>query len=91
MRYESAASYQRSWDQWQPETRGDMIFELEDLVVTGGQDVAFAYCFIRYGGVLADGQKFDDLVRVTFCLQKRGGNWKIHHQHVSKPYNIQAT
>jgi ketosteroid isomerase-like protein len=86
MKYESTAAYRRSWDKWQPETQGDVIFELEDLVITGGQDVAFAYGFIRCGGTMPDGQSFNDLVRATFCFRKIDGHWKIQHQHVSKPY-----
>ena len=42
MKYEGADAYRRSWDEWQPETQGEGQFELEDLSVTAGTDVAFA-------------------------------------------------
>ncbi len=86
MKYESAESYRRGWDAWQPETQGESIFNLEDLSVTTGDDVAFAHGFIRCGGTLPDGRTFSDLVRATFCLRKESGKWKVHHQHISKPY-----
>jgi ketosteroid isomerase-like protein len=85
MKYESAEAYRRSWGDWQPETSSEGHFELEDLSVTSGTDVAFAHCFIRCGGTTPDGRTFEDLVRATFCLQKRDGFWKVAHQHVSKP------
>lgn len=86
MKYESAESYRRSWDEWQPETQGDAAFDLEDLRITAGRDVAFAHCFIRCGGSLPDGRRFEDLVRATFGLRKVDGSWVVEHQHVSKPY-----
>jgi ketosteroid isomerase-like protein len=52
MKYEGAAAYRRSWDDWQPDTQGEGQFELQDLAVTVGGDVAFAHCFIKCGGVL---------------------------------------
>jgi ketosteroid isomerase-like protein len=85
MKYESAESYRRSWDGWQPETQGEAKFDLENLSVTAGADVAFAHAFIRCGGSMPDGRAFEDLVRATFCLRKFDRFWKISHQHISKP------
>ena len=85
MAYESAAAYRAGWDEWQPETQGEGIFQLESLSIACGDDVAFAYGFIRCGGTLPDGTTFEDLVRGTFCLQKIDGDWQIVHQHISKP------
>lgn len=86
MKYESAESYRRSWDDWQPDTQGEAVFDLENLTITAGNDVAFAHSFIHCGGTLSDGRTFQDLVRATFCLRKVNGSWMVEHQHVSKPY-----
>lgn len=85
MKYESAESYRRSWDEWQPKTTGENLFDLHDLRIVTGKDVAFAHAFIHCGGTLLDGSKFDEWVRATFCLEKQNGNWLITHQHISKP------
>lgn len=85
MKYESAESYRASWDDWQPETQGEGQFDLENLSITASTDLAFAHCFIRCGGTMSNGHKFQDLVRATFCLKKIDGAWKILHQHASKP------
>ena len=87
LKYTSAAAYRKSWGDWQPETQGDARFELENLSVTAGEQVAFAYGFIQCGGTLPDGQVFSDTVRATFCFQKVSGTWKVVHQHVSKPFS----
>ena len=86
MKYESAEAYRRSWDEWQPETQGEAVFDLEELAITAREELAFAHCFIRCGGRLADGSRFQDLVRATFCPEKVNGAWRVQHQHVSKPY-----
>jgi ketosteroid isomerase-like protein len=88
MKYEGAAAYRASWGDWQPETQGEGQFDLEDLEITAADSVAFAHGFIRCGGALPDGKKFEDLVRATFCLRKVSGQWKVAHQHISKPMSM---
>jgi ketosteroid isomerase-like protein len=86
MQYEGAAAYRQSWGDWQPETQGEGVFDLQDLRIVSGTDVAFAYGFIHCGGTLPNGKTFEDLVRATFCLQKIEGAWRVSHQHISKPF-----
>jgi len=43
LKYESAATYRASWNEWQPDVQGDMQFELEDLNVTTSPEVGFAH------------------------------------------------
>lgn len=90
LKYESAAAYRRSWGDWQPETQGEVQFDLEDLSITAGSDVAFAHGILQCGGTLLDGTKFHDTVRATFCLGKIEGKWKVLHQHSSKPWQAAA-
>ena len=71
-----------------PTHQGEGQFDLQDLSVTAGVDVAFAHCLIKCGGVLPNGRTFADLVRATFCLCKVSGSWKVAHQHISKPIQL---
>lgn len=86
MQYESAAAYRASYDDWQPDAQGEIMFELEDLSISAGDDCAFAFGFLQCGGTLPNGESFRDTVRVTFCLRKTENGWKVAHQHVSKPF-----
>jgi ketosteroid isomerase-like protein len=90
LKYLGAAAYRKSWDEWQPDTQGEGQFDLQDLLVTAGDRVAFASCLIQCGGTLPSGQKFEDLVRATFCLEKPRSEWKVVHQHISKPYQLKT-
>ena len=87
LKYDSAAAYRASWDEWHPDAQGEMRFEFEDISVTAGNDVAFAFGLLQCGGTLPDGKTFRDIVRATFCLRKVAGGWKVAHQHVSKPFD----
>ncbi len=85
LRYTSAAEYRLSWDEWQPDAQGEMRFELEDLKIHAGADVAFAFGILQCGGTLPSGKQFKDTVRATFCLTKVNNEWLVCHQHISKP------
>ena len=86
LQYESTEIYCENCEDRQPETLGDGQFDLENLKITVGSDLAFAHCLISSGGIMPDGRAVNDLARATFCLQKLNGTWKVAHQHISKPY-----
>ncbi|MFC3492603.1 YybH family protein [Glycomyces rhizosphaerae] len=67
----------------------DVNYEVRDLKITAGDDVAFAYGFGRLSGTLMNGAKTNGMwVRVTFCFQKVDGDWLIAHDQVSVPFDI---
>jgi ketosteroid isomerase-like protein len=88
LKYEGAAAYRKSWDEWQPETEGPGLFDLHELQITAGRDVGFAHAFIHCGGTRPDGSTFEDWVRTTICLRKIGSKWLIIHQHTSMPVGV---
>lgn len=66
-------------------------YELRDLTLTVGGDVAFGHGFGRLSGSLKDGTKTDGMwVRATFCLRKADGEWLIAHDQVSVPLDIRS-
>jgi ketosteroid isomerase-like protein len=67
----------------------DATYEVRDLVITAGDDVAFGHYFGRLGGTLRNGASTSGMwVRGTFCFQKIDGNWLIAHDQVSVPLDI---
>jgi ketosteroid isomerase-like protein len=64
-------------------------YEVRDLAVTTGDDVAFGHCFGRLSGTLTDGTATDGMwVRATFCFQKIDGDWVIVHDQASVPFDM---
>jgi uncharacterized protein (TIGR02246 family) len=64
-------------------------YEVRDLRLTVGDDVAFGHAFARLSGTLKNGTATNGMwVRVTYCLQKIDGAWLIVHDQVSAPLDI---
>ena len=67
----------------------DATYEVRDLHLTVGDDVAFGHCFGRLSGTLRNGTATSGMwVRATFCFQKVDGNWLIAHDQVSVPLDM---
>ena len=65
-------------------------YEVRDLEVVAGDEVAFAYYLYRVSGTLSDGGKVGMWVRATLGLQKRAGEWAIVHEHDSVPFDPES-
>ncbi|MBE1583112.1 YybH family protein [Nonomuraea angiospora] len=66
-----------------------VTYEVRDLTLTVGEDVAFGHAFARLGGTLKNGTATSGMwVRVTHCLRKIEGTWLIVHDQVSVPLDI---
>jgi ketosteroid isomerase-like protein len=59
-----------------------------DIAVDG--DVAFARCLNRFGGTKMDGKRVLNWLRSTFGLRKIDGRWKVVHEHVSVPFDMET-
>lgn len=67
----------------------DVNYEVRDLTVTVGDDVAFGYGFGRLSGTGKNGATMSGMwVRGTFCFRKLDGNWLIVHDQASVPLDI---
>jgi ketosteroid isomerase-like protein len=67
---------------------GPIKFELTDLQVMADARIGFAHSIQHVSGAGKDGKQVDMTFRVTDCLRKIGGKWKIVHQHISFPVDI---
>lgn len=67
----------------------DARYEVRDLTLTVGDDVAFGHCFARFSGTLKDGTVTNGMwVRVTYCFRKIDGSWLVTHDQVSVPFDL---
>ncbi len=67
----------------------DVDYEVRDLTVTVGDDVAFGHAFGRLSGTLQDGTATSGMwVRSTICFRKLGRNWLIVHDQASVPFDM---
>jgi len=67
----------------------DVHYELRDLTLTVGGDVAFGHGFGRLSGTLKNGTATSGMwVRATLCFRKADDHWLIAHDQVSVPFDI---
>ena len=67
----------------------EVNYEVRDLALTVGDEVAFAHGFGRISGTLNDGTTANGMwVRATFCFRKGDGGWLIAHDQVSVPLDV---
>ena len=65
-------------------------YEVRDLEVVAGDNVAFAYYLYHVSGTLTNGDEVSMWVRATLGLQKRDGEWEIVHEHNSVPFDPES-
>ncbi|MEU5725932.1 nuclear transport factor 2 family protein [Micromonospora sp. NPDC047738] len=66
-------------------------YEVRDLSLVLGDDLALGYAFARLSGTLKNGTATNGMwVRVTYGFRKTDGAWLITHDHVSVPLDIQS-
>jgi uncharacterized protein (TIGR02246 family) len=63
-------------------------YELRDLTIAVGDDVAFAHSLNRISGTLRNGAWREVWVRWTACFRRIDGAWRIVHDHASVPVDF---
>ncbi len=62
-------------------------FEIAELDVTAGADVAYAHALLRCGSPDELAEQPDNRLRLTLGLRKRDGRWEVAHEHHSFPHD----
>jgi ketosteroid isomerase-like protein len=76
-------AYRDCWTPFFDYLRAGARFELLELDVTAGSDVAFAHGLLRCGTDEELAANPDNRLRLTMGLRKRDGHWLITHEHHS--------
>ena len=77
-------------EEWFSLYQGPIGYEIRDLSITTGGDVAFCHYLYRVNGTRIDGGKVDMWVRATVCLRKINGTWMVTHEHDSVPFDPES-
>ena len=76
------------WQELLESYQNPIDYEVRDLSITAGDDVAFSHSLNRVSGTMKSGQKSDRWLRWTACYRKTNGKWLIVHEHVSVPVDL---
>ena len=78
-------AYKKTWDLFFSMANHPVRFDIHDMKVTAGADVAFAVANMGCTTPGTDGKLEDLDFRLTVGLRKINGRWMIAHEHHSVP------
>src|SRR5581483_11546388 len=80
--------FTKRWQELFESYQGPIDYEVHNLSITAGDDVAFSHSLNRIGGTIKNGQKTDRWLRWTACYRKTDGKWLVVHEQVSVPVDV---
>ncbi len=87
----------KGWDAYRADYKaffdmydGPIKVEFRDLVIAADAALGYSYDLQRVSGTLKGGQKAAFWVRVTDIYRKVGDQWRVVHEHVSVPANLET-
>jgi ketosteroid isomerase-like protein len=86
--YIGADAYRKDWTELFAMFKGPVKFEISDLAITAGNDIAFSHSIQHVSGTDTKGQPIDFTVRVTDDYRKINGRWLVAQEHVSVPVDL---
>ena len=87
LRFVGSRAYRKPWqDLFQHYQSLD--YEVRDLAITVGDDVAFSHSLNRIHGTMSNGQKTELWLRFTAGYRKIDGSWLIVHLQASVPADL---
>ena len=79
-----------SAEAWISSYQSAIGYEIRDLSVSTGEEVAFSHYLYHVTGTTTDGSDVDMWVRATTCFRKIQGEWMIVHEHQSVPFDPES-
>lgn len=76
-------AYKKTWDLFFDWSRDEPAFDIQEINVTAGNDVAFVTALMRCAGKSPNESQLD--FRLTVGLRKIDGQWIVTHEHHSIP------
>ncbi len=91
LRNTGANAYRKDWEEWFATWQGPIGYEVRDLSITTGNDVAFSTSLNHISGTRTSGEENNVWVRATVCFGKINGTWMITHEHFSVPFYMDGS
>jgi ketosteroid isomerase-like protein len=78
-------AYKKTWETFYDWAEDSGVFDITELHIVAGEDVAFAYAAMKCSGYDDTGNPEPLKFRLTTGLIKVNGQWMIKHEHHSIP------
>lgn len=77
------STYRETWPPFFEWQRSGAVFEIDELDVVAGDDVAYAFALLRCGSPDELAADPDQRLRLTLGLRRDAGRWVVAHEHHS--------
>jgi uncharacterized protein (TIGR02246 family) len=88
LQFKGVDAYKKHWAACLELCTGTMAFEIAELKIAAGDDVAFSHGLLSCGGSDQNGEHKSSWMRVTAGYRKTSGRWAIVHEHFSAPFDM---
>lgn len=86
--YVGADAYRKDWKGFLDTFKGPIKFTISDLSIDAAGKMAYSHSAQHVSGTDTKGKSVDFIVRVTDVYRNMGGDWRVVHEHVSIPVNL---
>jgi uncharacterized protein (TIGR02246 family) len=88
LQFVGAEAYKKPWRELFELYEDGLQYEVRDLSVTAGEDVAFSHSLNHLSGTMKTGRKTELWLRFTAGYRKIQGKWLIAHLQASVPVDM---
>jgi uncharacterized protein (TIGR02246 family) len=78
-------AYKKTWELFFSWAHDPVVFNIREMSVTAGDDVAFVAALMRCAGTEVSGEDIELDFRLTIGLRKIDDQWIVLHEHHSIP------
>jgi uncharacterized protein (TIGR02246 family) len=78
-------AYRKTWDLFFSWSNDPVVFDIREMDIAAGTDVAFVAALMRCAGTETNGERIELEFRLTIGLRKIEGQWIVMHEHHSIP------
>jgi ketosteroid isomerase-like protein len=78
-------AYERTWNLFFSWAHDPVVFNIREMSITAGNDVAFVAALMRCAGTEVNGEDIELDFRLTIGFRKIDNQWIVLHEHHSIP------
>ena len=78
-------AYKKTWELFFSWSNDPVVFDIKDMDIIAGTDVAFVAALMRCAGTEKNGERIELEFRLTIGLRRIGDQWIVLHEHHSIP------
>lgn len=88
LQFKGADAYRKDYADFFAQFKGPIHVDLAGMQIVAGDQAAFAYGLERLTGTETNGTPVDLWLRYTEGLKRIGGQWRVVHEHISVPVDL---